>query len=283
MRALIAIALVCTLTACSASTVRLADGTELPADVYAHSLSVQAYTAQAGDARACYAAATSELALAICGLSAQRAGAAAVPTFARQPSAWDRALSTVQTLAPLGLGFLQYKQADQANERAYLSGIRLAEISATREAAVVSSVAGLGSAGFDALQGTAGTGFVSIERLGTAAVAASADSAAAWADAIAQLPPATAISAGGNLAIAGRDQDQSSTGGHRVSGHGNEVDTSTVTDCVASAAAAPATASATGQPGASGTSGGQHASTNPNATAGTGAPVASTHCQPRGG
>ncbi len=275
------------LTACSAATVRLADGTELPADVYAHSLSVQAYTAQAGDSAACYARAETDIGLAICGLASARGTSAAVPTFQRGPTGFDRVLATVQTLAPLGLGFLQYKQADQANERAYLSSIRLSEISANREAAVVGSVAGLGSAGFSALQGTAtagldstaaiaGAGFASLERLG-------AGSASAWAEAIAQLPPTTAISAGGNIAIAGGDQDQSSTGGHRVSGTGNEVDTSTVTDCVATANAAPANASATGQPGASGTTGGQNASTNPSATASTGAPIASTHCQPRGG
>ena len=232
------------LSACAAQVVRLPDGTELPAEIYAHQLSVQAYSARAADSGACYRAATSDIGLAVCGLAAGSGGQQAqVPTFQRGPSGVDRFIGITQALTPLvGMG-LQAWQSEQQGKRNSELQLGLAAVSATREANIIASIGAMNatgynalsqtaSTGFSALQGTASAGFGSLERtastgfdsisaIGVAGVNAGANSSVAWANTVAVLPPTYSLGDGsvfgdGNTTLnGGGDIDQSQVGRDR--------------------------------------------------------------------
>lgn len=309
MRAIFLTVLLCVpLLSCAAARVEIVrpDGTvvRMSETLYAHQLSTDAFSKQAETDDACFLAAekiaaalppgseaAGALSLAVCGLSSARDGQAVqVPVFNPGPSGFDRFLAGVQAFTPWVQGGLNYAGQrhaldvqDRANERNTWALVEQSRIGADREVRSLQVVGQMGTEGARAVRDTAGLGFVALEQIGTANAATLAGANQNLADVLSSLPPTTEIHAGGDLAIAGRDMDQSTTGGHRVTGTGNETDTTTTTDCTSTAQAAPANSSANGQPGATGTTGGQSATTNPNATATTGPATATTNCQPRSG
>lgn len=204
-----------------ASRVITPDG-EMSEAVYAHTLSVRAYERTADASTSCYARATTELGLAICGLSGRGGQSAQVPQYIAPPTMLDR----VVQLAPLALGVGQLVASDRANARQADASVQIAGIGARRELGIVQAATGsnerIATGGFGAVTGTAVSGFNALGNAATSANYASAANVQALAGTIANLPPTTQIIAGRDV-IQARDVDQSTTGGDRVTGDGNRL------------------------------------------------------------
>lgn len=164
-RILVILTLSAVLAGCQTVMVRAPDGTEMPADVYAHVASVEAVKAQANDSDACYQAAGSAsddqkaLAIAMCALASKSGGQVQIPTYQRAPSGFDKFVGTIQALSPLISTGIQAYVSDRASERNTELQLGLASITAQREAAIVSSIGAMNAAGYNALQGTATAGY----------------------------------------------------------------------------------------------------------------------------
>lgn len=280
MKILALLLLALSVTGCNAApavTIKRASGdvVTMPADVYAHSLSVEAYAASAtGDAE-CYRIGQ-EVAKAggdptAVTLACQRNGGGSqqqAPQYVRGPSGFDRFAQVAGSLAPFAGAALNYVGADRANRRASELALRQSEVNAGREVAIAQAFQGTATAGFNSIGNTAtngfasvrgvaesgfsgiadvaGTGFVALETLGSNAVQAQAESAArsseAWAATVAAMPPTYSLGAG---AVFGD--------GNTVVNGGGSIDRSTVgrdrdvsRNCVATA-----TSSTTGTQNAS--------------------------------
>jgi len=259
------------LSGCAAPTVQFRpDGTvaSLPADVYAHQLSTQAYAQQSAAAAACFERAQTELGLAVCAAIGNGSNQQQAPQYVRGPSGFDRFAQVAGSLAPFAGAALNYVGADRANRRASELALRQSEVNAGREVAIAqafqgtatagfvaigdtatngfASVRGVAESGFSGIANVAGTGFVALETLGSNAVQAQAESAArsseAWAATVAAMPPTYSLGAG---AVFGD--------GNTVVNGGGSIDRSTVgrdrdvsRNCVATA-----TSSTTGTQNAS--------------------------------
>ena len=256
-----------------ASTVIAPDGSKMSETIYAHSLSVQAYqrTADASEKIAdatvsCYARATTELGLAICGLSGRSGQApqsAQVPTYQAPPTFIDR----VVQFAPLALGLGQIVASDRANTRQTDAGVQMAAIGARRELGIVQAATGsnerIATGGFNAVGNIAQTGFNALGNAAQTASASSAFNAQAWAGALASMPPTTQIIAGRDV-IQARDLDQSFTAGDRIRGDNNRLRNNV--NCTA-----------TGGNGAPATAGNQSATGGNSATIGPPSPLTATY------
>lgn len=251
MKILALLLLALPLSGCAAPTVQFRpDGSvaSLPADVYAHQLSTQAYASQSAAAAACFERAQTELGLAVCAAVGNGGGAQQqAPQYVRGPSGFDRFAQVAGSLAPFAGAALSYVGSDRANRRASEVAVRQSEISAGREVAIAQAFQGTATAGFNsigntatsgfsALQGTAESGFAGIstvattgfgalEQLGSNAVQAQAESAArsseAWAATIGAMPPTYSLGDGavfgdGNTVVNGGGAvDQSQVGRDR--------------------------------------------------------------------
>jgi hypothetical protein len=257
------------LSACGA-TVIVKDGatgvtTEMPASVYAHKLSTDAYAkAEAADAE-CQRKASTELWAAICKLGGKQGQP--VPQYAAPPTFVDRVIQFTPLVTGLGGLVVQ----DRQNARVTDSQVALATITAGRELGMLQAATGsnqaIATGGFAALSATAEAA-IDAQTLQTQAVMqAQAQQTQAFVGVVGSLPPTTQIIAGRDV-IQARDVDQSQTGRDR--------DVVRNANCVASGGSgAPATA------GNTSTSGGATspitAGYNPFVTAGDGA-AASNNC-----
>lgn len=253
-----------------ATTVTTPEGARMSEAVYAHTLSVTAYERSLNASSECYARATTDLGLAICGLSGRSGQAASVPQYVAPPTFVDR----VAQLAPIALGIGQLVASDRANARQTQASVDIAGIGAAREVGIIQAATGsnerIATGGFSAVSNVAGAGFVALGNAATSASYASATNSQAWAVAIANLPPTTQLIAGGSITQSGRDTDQSTTGGDRVDGDGNRL--RNAVDCTALAGnGAPATAG--NNSGTGGATSPLSAGYNPFVTGGNGAPA----------
>lgn len=262
MKILALLLLALPLSGCAAPTVQFRpDGSvaSLPADVYAHQLSTQAYASQSAAAAACFERAQTELGLAVCAAVGNGGGAQQqAPQYVRGPSGFDRFAQVAGSLAPLAGAALSYVGSDRANRRASEVAVRQSEISAGREVAIAqafqgtatagfvaigdtatngfASVRGVAESGFSGIANVAGTGFVALETLGSNAVQAQAESAArsseAWAATVAAMPPTYELGAGavfgdGNTVVNGGGSIDRSTVGRDRDVSRNCVSTAT--------------------------------------------------------
>lgn len=223
-----------------ATTVTTPEGAKMSEGVYAHSLSVTAYERTLNASSECYARATTELGLAICGLSGRSGQAASAPQYVAPPTFIDR----VAQFAPLALGLGQIVASDRANTRQTDAGVQMAAIGARRELGIVQAATGsnerIATGGFAAVGNIAGAGFVALGNAATSANYAGAVNSQTWAGAISALPPTTQIIAGADV-IQARDVDQSFTAGDRIRGDNNRLRNNVY--CVATGGnGAPATA-----------------------------------------
>ena len=252
MKTLILILALAGLSGC-ASTVIAPDGSKMSETIYAHSLSVKAYEQAASASTTCYERATTELGLAICGLSGRGGQSAQVPTYQAPPTFIDR----VVQLAPLALGVGQLVASDRANARQTDASVQMAGINASRELGIVQAATGsnehIATGGFNAVGNVAGAGITALGNAATSANYANAANVQALAGMVANLPPTTQINAGRDV-IQARDVDQSVTGRDR--------DVIRNTSCTAQ-----------GGSGAPGTAGNQSATGG----AATGSPFAATY------
>ena len=223
-----------------ASKVIAPDGSKMSETIYAHTLSVQAYERTADASSSCYARATTELGLAICGLSGRSGQSAQAPQYIAPPTMLDR----VVQLAPLALGVGQLVASDRANARQTDASVLIAGIGAQRELGIVQAATGsnerIATGGFTAVAGIAGAGFDALGNAATSANYASAANVQALTGMVANLPPTTQIVAGRDV-IQARDVDQSLTAGDRVNGDGNRL-RNTVACNAQGGSGAPATA-----------------------------------------
>ena len=261
-------ALTLALSGC-ATTVTTPEGAKMSEGVYAHSLSITAYERTLNASSECYNRATTELGLAICGLSGRSGQAASAPQYVAPPTFIDR----VAQLAPLALGIGQIVASDRANTRQTDASVRMASIGAQRELGIVQAATGsnerIATGGFAAVGNIAGAGFVALGNAATSANAASAINAQAWAVSVANLPPTTQIIAGRDV-IQARDLDQSFTAGDRIRGDNNRLRNNVT--CVAQGGnGAPATAGNLAATGAATTP--LSTAYNPLITGGAGAPA----------
>ena len=217
-------ALALALSGC-ATTVTTPEGAKMSEAVYAHTLSVTAYERSLNASSDCYSRATTELGLAICGLSGRSGQAASAPQYIAPPTLLDR----VVQLAPLVLGVGQLVASDRANARQTDASVQMASIGANREVGIVQAATGSNAAiagrGFDAVGNIAGAGFTALGNAATSANYAGSANSQAWAVAMANLPPTNQVTVRGNYNQAGRDItiDESTTGGDRVFGSGNRL------------------------------------------------------------
>ena len=223
-----------------ASTVIAPDGSKMSETIYAHTLSVHAYEKTADASTSCYARATTELGLAICGLSGRSGQSAQVPQYIAPSTFIDR----VVQLAPLALGMGQLVASDRANARQTDASVQIAGIGAQRELGIVQAATGsnerIATGGFNTVGNIAVAGFTALGNAATSANYASAENSRAWAVSLANLPPTTQIIAGRDV-IQARDLDQSNTAGDRVTGNGNRL-RNTVACNAQGGSGAPATA-----------------------------------------
>lgn len=256
------------------------DGTKMPAAVFAFTEANSAYVATVNQTATCDAAAADMqgsdkvAALAVCGLRSMGGRANQAPTYQAPPTMLDR----IVQLAPVALGIGQLVASDRANERQTNASVQIAGIGAARELGIVQAATGsnerIATGGFSAVGNVAGVGFAALGNAATSASQASATNSQAWAGALAELPPTTQITAGGNITQAGRDSDQSTVGGDRVNGDGNRL--RNTVDCVAQGGSG-APASAGNNSGAGGATSPLNATYNPLVSGGDGA-AATNNC-----
>lgn len=257
------------------------DGTKVPESVYAHELSVGAYKENVKRTDECDRTAATSLSdlgrvasLQACTIRALGgSGQAQVPTYQAPPTVLDRVFQS----APIILGVGQLVGADRANQRQNDASVLIAGINANRELGIVQAATGSNAAiagtGYNALGGVATAGFNALGESSAAASAANAQNSTSWAAAMAALPATTQIIAGGNITQAGRDSDQSTTGGDRVEGDGNRL--RNTVECNAQGGnGAPATAGNNSGTTGSGTSSPLTAAYNPLVSGGDGASAA---------
>lgn len=204
--------------------------TTLSESLYAHKLSTEAFEKTANASASCYERATTELGLAICGLSARGGQAAQAPQWI-PPKTWDE---RVVAFGPFALGAGQiYAQVDTTRQQTKAS-VLIAGINANRELGIVNAATGsnerIATLGFTAISNVASDGFSALRDSSVAASNAGAQNSTAWAEALAALPPTTQIIAGRDV-IQARDVDQSVTAGDRVNGDGNRL--RNTVDCIA--------------------------------------------------
>ena len=212
------------------------------------------------------------------------------------PSKWRSFTGGLFELASVAMPLANVWAGDRANRRLVDAQIAGQQIDANRElgiAQVHGQTAGLGfnaitqtaTAGFASTAQTASIGFTALADTAGAGYASTTAQTQAWAEVLrTQAENATpTYSSGGAMTFAGRDADQSSTGGHRTEGGGNEVDTTTSTECYASNTGSPisvttgTTGSATG-----GTTGSPTVPGSANGSAQPGAQSNTVTCRPRG-
>ena len=255
-----------------ASRVITPDG-EMSETIYAHKLSVQAYEKTANASAACYEHATTELGLAICGLSGRGNQSASVPQYIAPPTMLDR----VVQLAPVMLGVGQLVASDRVNARQTQASVNIAGIGARRELGIVQAATGsnerIATGGFNAVGNVAGVGFAALGNAATSANYASAANVQALAGMVAALPATTQIIAGRDV-IQARDVDQSATGRNRIQGDGNETERNVNCNALGGNGA-PATAG--NNSGAGGATSPLNATYNPFVTGGDGA-AATNNC-----
>ena len=209
--------------------------------VYAHTLSVRAYERTADASTSCYARATTELGLAICGLSGRGNQSAQTPQYQAPPTFIDR----VVQFAPLALGLGQLVASDRANTRQTDASVQMAAIGARRELGIVQAATGsnerIATGGFNAVSNIATQGYTALGSAANAASNASAANSQAWAFAIAALPPTSQVIAGGSITQAGRDIDQSVTGRNRLQDSGG-AEVEVIRPIICTATGGPASA-----------------------------------------
>ena len=260
MKKLILCLAIAGLSAC-ASTVIMPDGSKMSESVYAHRLSVDAYTANSRKAESCdYAAAGigdalgRVAALLACGQRTAGNNGAQVPTYQAPPTAMDRVFQA----APLLLGVGNLWAGIRANDKQNETAVLLAAENTKREVGLMTAATGsnerIATGGFNAVSTVATTGFNALRDSATTNAITSAQNAAANAAALAAATakPTTQIIVGGNYTQAGRDIDQSVTGRNRLQdSEGAEVEVIRPIICTATGAPVSAvlgglTASTTG-------------------------------------
>ena len=275
--------LMCVLAGCQDYVIK-PGGMKVPATVYTYELAIDAHKANAkvaaenanmaatcDDAVKAGAPETTPLTdigqavealrtiggLAVCGqrvAKADTAIAAPLPVYVAPPSALDRTFQVLPLVLRGGEILAGMRATDQQNKTAVI----LAQENTKREVGLLTAATGsnerISNSGSAATTTIATTGFNALRDSSTANTAAASQNAAAFAAAMAAATakPTTQITVGGNYTQAGRDIDQSVTGGHRVQdSEGVEVEVTRPIICTATGGEASAilgglTASTTG-------------------------------------